>query len=287
MEIEDLRKVLLVCHSTSIQRSASTLNMTPGALSKTLKRVENSLGVTLFDRVNNTLQVNENGRMFIRFATGLVADFDQFATLFTPLKPQHCIVTGPAIITDYWMNTIVAADSQQQCSFTIRQAFEGEAVNRLQNDFTHFALVTAEAETQMPAECVSIRLGECRFQLAVAPKMAQLAGDDHNVLMNKPFVTPATSVFCGRERGRGSDGWPDMTHPRQIRFRADTCQAIVKLVKQQQAVAFLPDYVIEAEQLAGFDIPGIEQREELYALWRPGLAGGWLYQLATSLAEHG
>ncbi|WP_071131066.1 LysR family transcriptional regulator [Enterococcus timonensis] len=79
MNIRQLEIFLSVCDSSSITKAAQNLYISQPAISKAIKELEESIGVSLFDRKDNRLILNESGKMFRVKANQLVADFKTLA----------------------------------------------------------------------------------------------------------------------------------------------------------------------------------------------------------------
>jgi DNA-binding transcriptional LysR family regulator len=60
--LDELRSFLVVAEVQNVSRAAATLNISQPALSRTIKRLEQSYGVELFDRPNRRLRLNRYGR---------------------------------------------------------------------------------------------------------------------------------------------------------------------------------------------------------------------------------
>lgn len=86
MEIADLRTFLVVARLANLRAAAEVLHQTPSALSKSVKRLEESLGTALFDRVGKSLRLNAEGDRLAARALELVALADATAAEF-PSRP--------------------------------------------------------------------------------------------------------------------------------------------------------------------------------------------------------
>lgn len=62
MEIKEMEYFLEVCNHKSILKASKELHITQQALSKCMKKLEQSLGVELFVRNTNSISLNENSR---------------------------------------------------------------------------------------------------------------------------------------------------------------------------------------------------------------------------------
>ncbi len=67
MELLQLQYFKEVARSEHLSKTAEKLNITQPSLSKTLKRLENELGVTLFQRSGRGLQLNPYGEVLLKY----------------------------------------------------------------------------------------------------------------------------------------------------------------------------------------------------------------------------
>ena len=82
MDIEDLRKFIVVAQYENLNKASQHLSVTTGALSKVVKRIEHKLEVQVFDRVGKHIRLNQRGNKFLLYATHLVHEADQALSEF-------------------------------------------------------------------------------------------------------------------------------------------------------------------------------------------------------------
>lgn len=289
MDISDLKKALHVALSENIQTSAKALHMTPGALSKTIKRVETQIQTPLFERVGRGIRLNDQGRHFIHYAQHLVHEFEQMTSHFGQSQQSTAVtISGPPILLNYFVPQVLPEAMREQLTVQIQGVFEGEALSQLNHGTCHLALVTAEAIDNQRHYQTST-LNHAQFSLAQAAKKPLLDPTLPSDALAKaigqvPFVCPSSSPFCGIKRGIGSDGWQDDLLPRHIRYRSNDHATLITLVKQGLAIAYLPDFVIAQENLAPIEttLP-FSTRETVLLAWKPSLAEGWLNRLVAMI----
>lgn len=67
MELLQLRYFAELANIEHLSKTAEKLMISPPSLSSTIKRLENELGMQLFDRSRQQMRLNENGRVFYRY----------------------------------------------------------------------------------------------------------------------------------------------------------------------------------------------------------------------------
>lgn len=72
MELIQLEYLLMIDKYKSLSLAAKELNITQPALSKSMKKLENELNISLFNRKKNKIVLNDNGLLAIKYARKLV-----------------------------------------------------------------------------------------------------------------------------------------------------------------------------------------------------------------------
>ncbi|WP_090577821.1 LysR family transcriptional regulator [Paenibacillus sp. OV219] len=90
MELLQLYYFLAVARSEHVTEAARSLHVTQSSLSKTIQRLEEDLGVSLFDRKGRKLQLNAFGRSFLRRTERALFELEQGKLeLNDLLNPDH------------------------------------------------------------------------------------------------------------------------------------------------------------------------------------------------------
>lgn len=79
MEIHQLKYFICVAKLESISKAATTLHLSQPALSKSIAKLEDELGVLLFDRSGKRLHLNDRGRLFLEGAEKALRELDSAA----------------------------------------------------------------------------------------------------------------------------------------------------------------------------------------------------------------
>lgn len=79
IELYELRQFTAFADAGTLSGAAEILHLSQPALSRNMKKLEDELGVTLFERKKNKLELNENGKYVTELAKKLLEDADSFA----------------------------------------------------------------------------------------------------------------------------------------------------------------------------------------------------------------
>lgn len=302
MNLSDLRLFVSAAHRPTLGAVALEMHVTPSAVSKALRRLEESLGTTLFDRSARQLALNASGRLLLARAQQLLALADQAKSdLLGEQAAIDCRVGGPAILL--WRHGRALADALRaypEAGLRMQALFEDEALAALARGDVNAAIVTGEVTDgrgeHWSDEWVATPLGGMVQHLVAArghPLLEALAAGPDGVpqatmaqVLAHDFACPTRSLFCGMQRGARSDGWRDDQLPRKIRYWTDDLQLLLTLVKSCQALAYLPDFALEDAGLVRIHIRGsaFVCSEQVALVWNPMRSGAWQQHLAATLA---
>ncbi|WP_229425070.1 MULTISPECIES: hypothetical protein [unclassified Massilia] len=100
-----------------------------------------------------------------------------------------------------------------------------------------------------------------------------------------PFACPTRSLLCGAQRGARSDGWRAEAAPRAIRYWADDLHLLLAFVRRGEALAYLPQFVLEDPALVRVEVAdrAVEATETAWFVWDRRTAPGWLKATAAAL----
>ncbi|WP_332854483.1 LysR family transcriptional regulator [Duganella sp. S19_KUP01_CR8] len=302
MNLSDLRVFVSAARRPSLGAAALELHLTPSAVSKALKRLEDSLGKPLFDRSAKQLVLNDSGQLLLARAQNLLALADQAkADLMGERAAVDSRIAGPAILL--WRHGQMLSQALRaypEASLRMQAMFEDEALAALLRGDINAAIVTGDViegrgehwsdEWQVtPLGSVTLHLvaGQRHPLVTSLPPAPLLEADTAQVLAHD-FACPSRSLFCGVQRGARSDGWRDDQLPRKIRYWTDDLQLLLALVKSGEALAYLPDFALADPELRRIHVSdcAFECVEQVALVWNRVKASAWQRELAASLAGY-
>lgn len=142
MKLDEMTLLLRVAQTGSMTLAARQLNMTPAAVSATIKRVEESLGVRIFERTTRSVQPTDEGVVVLEGCQRIVALWQQ--TIEEACGAKHELVgtvhvSAPADTTYQLVAPVVAALAQAHSRLQI-VVHSSDVVHHLHRDALDMAI---------------------------------------------------------------------------------------------------------------------------------------------------
>ncbi len=304
LELSDLRLFVAATQHRTLLDASKQLHLTPSAVSRAIRRLEEDLGAPLFDRAGKSLRLNPAGERLRERALALLELAEQTRAEFEGADfGVRCRVAAPALLQWRFGPALAAALAGRYAdsSLALRPAFEDEALAALARGEVDFAIVTDESlrDARSAASFESAPLGTLTMQVAAGrshPLAANARGARGLVaratsarVLAHDFACPSRSLLRGQQRGTRSDGWRDDQLPRRIRYTVDDLQVLLSLVARGAALAYLPEFALREHALVQVrvsDCP-FECVERAHLVWRPVAAAGWQAAIVGAMKVSG
>ena len=139
MELLQLKYFMKVAELNNVSQAAKSLNVVQSAVSRSIMRLEEDLGVTLFDRKGKRIQLNDSGRLAYTHAKMVLDSVEEFYNSIVTEDDITTIRIGveagsfvvPALMAGYNKIQqgiefdIVQHKEQQDCDILITSCDEG------------------------------------------------------------------------------------------------------------------------------------------------------------------
>jgi DNA-binding transcriptional LysR family regulator len=286
METFELRYFFAVAGHESVHRAARELAVSPGALSKAVARLEDELGVPLFERVGRNIRLTSYGRLLQKRAGELLRLEESTRVEIRGHAAEfHVRIGGPEVVL-----TEVAPDLARRvlarhprARFELTVHSEPETIRKVAQGELHIGLLTGDA----PAGLTARPLFSTTFKTCVGRGhplyRAAKAGTAVPVrrVLEHGFVLPEHALLGQTGSGPSPDGWRDDKLERRVAVRTSSLQLLSELVTTGQAVAYLPDYFAAKIDAAALRLTGCPYKCEqtLSMIADRPQDTGWLHQL--------
>lgn len=244
-----------VAETEHLPTAARLLHVSPSALSRTVRQLEDAFGQALFVRRNRALHLTPAGREVLAAVREAMRGLDDRLRRATSAAAREPVrIAGPAP----WVLAL-AAPAADDAVIEHHVVPDAELAARLLRGQVDLALTTAAHADDRLAIA---RLGEVRQ--VVAGRARRRGG------------APRFAVWTG-----GDDGWPP-ERPRAIALASPELDAVLHACATTELVAAVPAVLARARGLARVAGPALAPTA-LYLLRRPPLAPSPLDQLAARI----
>lgn len=237
MDIRRIRAFRTIVEAGSLTKAAGILNLTPGALSKSMRQLEQEVGKILLVKHGRRLRLTEHGTLLYKVSA--------------PLLEEHARVRQ---LLDASMG-----NSQRTVRLATFEVFS-----------THFlGALLAAGLAGHPLEVLELRVGE--LERAIADREADVGltylpvprrGLTFRVLAdfafgvyvkrgafseapfdNLPFAVPMARFDEGISDALAVDCWPYERVPRSVEYRLTSLESALELCRDGLCAVFLPDFL--------------------------------------------
>ncbi len=161
--------VLAVAEYRSFVAAASALRTSQPALTRSIKRVEDILGVQLFERTTRTVEITEAGREFIAVAQRITNDLRITVESMRELAEQkrgQVIISSIISLANGVLPQAIAAyrEDRPGIEIHVRDSIHGNVVDDVKSGVADFGL---NYLADIPDTMETLRLGEGHFDLVV------------------------------------------------------------------------------------------------------------------------
>jgi DNA-binding transcriptional LysR family regulator len=238
MELLQLQYFLAVARLEHVTETARSLHVTQSSLSKTIQRLEEDLGVSLFDRIGRKLRLNENGSRFLRRAERALFELEQGKQELSDLSSPGRGTLELAVTTASTLPGILREFRKKRphIQFHVQMLTTQEMVTLLHRGEVDFCLSSPPIEGA-DIECQIVFIDPI---LVAIPKGHRLA--DRNSVS---LIELRDESFVGVKRGYGTRDLVDSVcksagfEPQYV-YEGDEPARLTALVEADIGVAFIP-----------------------------------------------
>lgn len=92
IDLNSLKILITFYENNTLLRTAEILHITQPALTISMKKLEKSLGVKIFERSKNKLSLNDNGRYFVTLSKNLLKQYDDVINKLILYNKSHSVI---------------------------------------------------------------------------------------------------------------------------------------------------------------------------------------------------
>lgn len=266
MELLQLHYFLAVARLEHMTEAARSLHVTQSSLSKTIQRLEEDLGVPLFDRTGRKLRLNEFGHRFLRRAEKALYELEQGKQELRDLSSPDQGTLELAVTTASTLPHILREFRKRRphVHFHVQMVSTPNMVTLLHRGEVDFCLSSPPIQEE-DIECQIVFLDPI---LVAVPKGHRLANRS-----SVPLIELRDEWFVGVKKDYGIRNLLDSLcqsagfTPRYV-YEGDEPARLTSLVEAEIGVAFIPSTARNSkESIHYLQVENHELVREIALLW--------------------
>lgn len=290
--LRQLRYFVAVAEQGSVSGAARALSISQSSVTEAVRELEADLGVELFDRRPNGMELTYKGQRFLRHAGEVLAAAAHARQAFD--APQERVAGRLNI----GVTSLVAGYAFADVLARYRRAFPEVRVSAIEDDAAYLEHLLIGGEIDVAMMLVSGAREHAALQAeitAVSPYRLWLPAG--HPLSTKPSIEveelarePLILLMRDEVRNVARELFPTTGTGPTVAFRTRSVEAIRSLVATGMGLALLPDIVyrawsLDGDQIVSRDIAAALPVVETGVAWRKGSTLSWEAQELIALAR--
>ena len=262
MDLRRVRAFRMIVEAGGLTKAAGLLHITPGALSKSMRQLENEVGGRLFAKAGRALRLTDRGQRLYNASAALIEAHT--ATLRALDEPREAPSRTLRLVTNE-----VFATHALGALLDGALADHPAHVLELHGSDLERAIVDHEADigiTYLPAPRIGLAyrpLGDMGFGIFV--RAGAFADVDFADL---PFAIPTTRIDSAISDVLGIDCWPYERAARRVQYRLRSLESALELARRGLSAVFAPKFLIALHNDGRVDAHRLVERRAPAALGR-------------------
>ncbi|MFE4571080.1 LysR family transcriptional regulator [Paenibacillus chitinolyticus] len=266
MELLQLQYFLAVARLEHMTEAARSLHVTQSSLSKTIQRLEEDLGVPLFDRTGRRLRLNEFGSRFLRRAERALFELKQGKQEMRDLSGLEHSTLELAVTTASTLPNILRAFRKKMpdIQFHVQMLATQEMVTLLHRGEVDFCVSSPPIEGE-DIECQIVCIDPILVSVPMGHRLAERTSVSLTELRDEWFV--------GVKRGYGTRDLVDSIcnsvgfAPKYV-YEGDEPARLSALVEAEIGIAFIPSTARNSrENIRYLQVEDHELVREIALIW--------------------
>jgi len=242
MNLRRLEFFQVLAQLGNVRRASELLNVSPPALSKSMKVLEDELETKLWRRDGRRIFLTDAGKRLLRRTPSLVHELRGLRdSIHAPVteSPQVRIATFEVFST-YFLSFLdrLNWDTHQ---LELHEVLPGELEKYVAQGEVDYGI------TYMPIAHPDLDfLKVTDIEMGVFTRKGALSGLAQRDL---PFVVPVSPINGAPTRVRGLDGWPETAWRRKVLHQVTLMESALELCRQGRCAGYFPAFIVEEHNL--------------------------------------
>ena len=271
--LKDIPVFVAAVEAGSFSQAAIRLHLSRSAVGKSIARLEERLGVRLFQRTTRSQSLTDNGALFYERCQRALEEIRGAESLLETGKQQvsgRLRVAMPVLFGHQCVAPLLIELAQEHSGLELEMSFSDRVVDLVEEGFD---MAVRNGTLQDSSVLVARKLGEHRMVLCAAPDYLLKKGLPHSV-DDLPHHAAINYLQAGRALSwqlMDKEGASHTFTPRSS-LNMDDLQAICDAALAGHGIAWLPCWMASKEIHQGKLVPLLKQapdvRFDVHAVWQ-------------------
>ena len=271
--LKDIPVFVAAVEAGSFAQAAIRLHLSRSAVGKSIARLEERLGVRLFQRTTRSQSLTDNGALFYDHCLRALEEIRGAESLLETGKQQvsgRLRVAMPVLFGRQCVAPLLIALAQEHPGLELEMSFSDRVVDLVEEGFD---MAVRNGTLQDSSVLVARRLGEHRMVLCAAPDYLLKKGTPQSVddLLHHAAINYLQAGRVLSWQLMDSEGASHTFTPRSS-LNMDDLQAICDAALAGHGIAWLPCWMVSKEIHQGKLVPLLKQapdvRFDVHAVWQ-------------------
>ncbi|MBY0554721.1 LysR family transcriptional regulator [bacterium] len=237
MNFKRLEYFITIAETGNLRQASEILHLTPPALSKAMKLLEEELDSKLWIADGRRIILTDSGKVLLKRAPALINEFKLLKeNLENKNEKEKVIRIGTFEVFSTYFLTFLNTLNWQDRSLELHELLPGEVEKYLIEGQIDVGI------TYMPIPSPQLDfIKVTSIEMGVYTKKGALKGIPQNEL---PYVVPVTPLQGVPTKVRGLDGWPEDAFERKITHRVTLMESALELCRQGLVAGYFPSFVV-------------------------------------------
>ena len=235
MDTDLIHQFCSVIESGTVAKAAEVLHMTPGALSRALKRLENELDVELFTPSGRNIVPTSAAKRFYPMGKELLQNLTNSKTALKTLthKTSPLRIATYEVFSSHFMASFIANEGLDR-DFSLTEKTPGAIEDSIKYGSADIGITYVPF---LDTELDHLLIG--KMEIGV------FCNSQHKSV-DLPFAIPITDIGQNILHAHSLDGWPQDV-PRKIKYRFELLETALDLASRGVCKICCPKFLIKIE----------------------------------------
>lgn len=238
MDTNKLSYFVTIADTGSMRKAAEILHISPAALSKATKLLEEDLELKLIIQDGRNIAITDEGKKLVEQSRPLIQQLSQLKENLHKDINQHKQVSIATfeVFSTYFL-TFLNYLKWDNIPLKLYEVNPGELENSILNYHADIGI------TYLPIPHPELDfLKIMTVEMGVFKRKGSFT--ETNDQSDHPFVVPVMPLQGSPTRVRGLDGWPEHGYERIIKYEVTLMESALELCRQGRCVGFFPKFII-------------------------------------------